>query len=73
MDKSTGHNESSVKRRKFINTKCLYKEIRKFSYQQFKRTPVNSRQKKKEVHPRGVNGRKKKIKIRAEINQRQRK
>ena len=42
-----GQNEGTAKR-KVHSTKCLHKEIRKFSYQQFKSTPKNSRKKKKD-------------------------
>jgi hypothetical protein len=41
-----GHNESSAKR-KVSSTKCLYKEIRKCSYEQFKSTPECSREKRR--------------------------
>ena len=59
-----GHNESSAKR-KVHSTKCLHKEIRIFSYQQFKTTPASSRKKEASSPKRN---RRHEI-IRAEINQ----
>jgi hypothetical protein len=50
------HKESSAKRN-VHSTKCLHKEITKFSYQQFKSIPESSRGKKKEGE--GGRGRKK--------------
>ena len=61
-----GHNESSAKR-KVHSTKCLHKEIRMFSYHQFKTTPASSR--KKEASTPKRNRRHEIIKVRAEIHQ----
>ena len=62
-----GHNENRAKR-KVHSTKCLHKEIRKFSYQQFKSTPESSRKKKEANTPKGSK-RQEIIKIRAKTNQ----
>jgi hypothetical protein len=40
----------AVLKRKVHTTKCLHKEIRKFSYQQFKSTSESSRGKKRSKH-----------------------
>jgi hypothetical protein len=54
-----GQNESSAKRKAY-STKCQHKEIRKFSYQQFKSESESSggKKKKKQAHQRGVEARK---------------
>jgi hypothetical protein len=44
-------------KRKVPSTKCLHKEIRKFTHQHFKSIGESSR-KKKLAHPRGVDSRK---------------
>ena len=52
----------------FTALKCLHKQIRKFSYQQFKSTSESSRKKRK-ASTQKRNRRHEIIKIRAEINQ----
>lgn len=48
----------AVLRGKFIAQSAFNKEIGEFSYYWFKSTPGMSRKKKKQTHPRGVDGRK---------------
>jgi hypothetical protein len=60
-----GPKESSD-RRPIWSTKCLHKEIREFSYQQFKSTPESSRKKRETSTPKRSR-RQEIIKIGAEI------
>ena len=52
-----GHNESSPKR-KTHSSECLQKETRENIHYQLNNMPKNSRKKRKQIHPRGVDGRK---------------
>jgi len=52
-----GHNESRAKR-KIHSSECLQKENGKSIHWQLVSTPKNSRNKKKQRHLRGVDGRK---------------
>ena len=55
-----------------LSSECLQKETGKSIYQQLYRNPETLEQQnsnKKQIHPRGIAGKKKKIKFRAEINQ----
>ena len=62
-----GHNENSPKR-KTHSSKCLQKETEESIKEQPERTPKSSRTKRRKIQQRGVDSRKK-IKLRAEINQ----
>jgi hypothetical protein len=52
-----GHNES-ISKRETHSSECLQKETRESTHFQLDNTPKTSRKKRKQIHPRGVEGRK---------------